>query len=347
MTQSRHTRRVTAALSAALLVGSLAACGGSADSASSSKTLKLAVQEPYSAFFFHVAQEEGYLAEAGLDGFEAKTFTTPPAMQTAVAQGAMDAGVQVLPALVAYNAEASTDAQLKMFDVYGVDGIYWAAASDSGLPEVQDGDWQSVVRSWKGKKVGVVALGGVLEQYVRYMAAEAGLNPDKDFEIIATGGGPAAVAALQQGLVDVAGGSSSILALVEGQDAGYPIMRITDGPEELQGVISSGFFASASQIEERPDYYEEIYDALEKARDFAADPANEEEVVSILTDSVGLEESVAQAVYDLDQGSGTYNGALDQATYEQSINALVTTKMLPPDAPGFDALVAADIVGSN
>lgn len=59
------------------------------------------------------------------------------------------------------------------------------------------------LRTIKGLTIGVTRPGALTDVQARYVVRQAGLDPDKDTRIVAIGGGPALVAALERGDVDL------------------------------------------------------------------------------------------------------------------------------------------------
>ncbi len=59
------------------------------------------------------------------------------------------------------------------------------------------------VKALRGLTIGMTRPGALTDVQARYVVRQAGLDPDKDTRIVAIGGGPALVAALERGDVDV------------------------------------------------------------------------------------------------------------------------------------------------
>lgn len=60
------------------------------------------------------------------------------------------------------------------------------------------------IKSLKGKKIGITSPGSLTDNTVRWTIKQAGLQAERDFQIIGTGGGAAMRAALETGQVDAA-----------------------------------------------------------------------------------------------------------------------------------------------
>jgi ABC-type nitrate/sulfonate/bicarbonate transport system substrate-binding protein len=292
----------------------------------------------------NVGVESGIFADAAISGVETRTFTAVPAMMTAVAKGQVDAGSLTFPPVWSYNTSSTGD-DLVAFSTFGSNLTAWYAREGSGLNTVEEaGGWEQVLKSWKGRTIGLPALGGQMDNELRYMLEKVGLNPDTDVEMVQVGGGPTAVAAVDKGLVDIVGGGTSVGGLLETQGKGYTVVPNGSGPEELVDTIASVYFASQSKIEEKEELFSNLADALEATRDYIADEGNRESVGAVLTDKVGLPANVAESVYEVDR-VGISKGALDQQAFDKTIEALVATNSLPGDKPSFEQLVATGVVG--
>jgi NitT/TauT family transport system substrate-binding protein len=74
----------------------------------------------------------------------------------------------------------------------GINTLYWRVFSTPDVKTVAD---------LKGKKIGVTAIGSQEDSVVRFILKERGLNPDRDFAVVAVGGAPTRLAALSKGVV--------------------------------------------------------------------------------------------------------------------------------------------------
>lgn len=72
----------------------------------------------------------------------------------------------------------------------------------SDLAKARELGWPESIRALRGKTVGVSVAGAQVDLTTRYLLMQAGLQPDKDVNVIAVGGGAPQVAALEQSRVD-------------------------------------------------------------------------------------------------------------------------------------------------
>ncbi|MFJ6567720.1 ABC transporter substrate-binding protein [Streptomyces sp. NPDC091292] len=181
----------------------LAACGGgSSGSASSdngsgkkSATVELAIASAVigpkeEVATYSVAKEEGYLADENLDVKTINTDGSVAAIQ-AVASGSAD----ITPA----DASAILAAREKGVPVVAVGGLVqnwpWRIAT---LP----GGKVASAQDLKGKKIGVISLASGSAPYARAFVQDAGLDPEKDVDLLPVGVGSQALSALESGKVD-------------------------------------------------------------------------------------------------------------------------------------------------
>lgn len=335
-------KRYVAGALAVLLAAGLTGCAGTQDQASTTekRPMTVGVFENYSAYLLFLGEDQGFFTDAGISALEPRLFTSVPAQMTAVAQGQINLGMQTVPALINYNS-AGGASQMQMFSSFGKNVISWSAKAGSGLPAAAEVGWQAAVREWKGKIIGVPALGGLVEKNLRYMLNQAGLAPD-DVDVVAVGGQQAAVQALRQGVVDIVGGGAAIHAPIDQSEVGYPVLRADEGPAELSDVISAAWFASKKQIADDPEFYAGIVKGIEKTREFIRDPKNRDASVAVLHRDVGLTKEEAEFVYDMDH-SRISESPVNRESFEKLTKTLKITGALAGAAPGYDDLVAADI----
>ncbi|MFI9491255.1 MULTISPECIES: ABC transporter substrate-binding protein [Streptomyces] len=183
-------------------LAALTACGGGASSESSSAgsgkgtaTVQLAIASAVigpkeEVATYAVAKEEGFLAEEKLDVKTINTDGSVAAVQ-AVASGSAD----ISPA----DASAILAAREKGVPVVAVGGLVqnwpWRIATlpGKGIKSAAD---------LKGKKIGVISLASGSAPYARAFAEDAGLDPQKDVDLLPVGVGSQALSALESGKVD-------------------------------------------------------------------------------------------------------------------------------------------------
>ncbi|NTI64849.1 ABC transporter substrate-binding protein [Agrobacterium rhizogenes] len=208
---------------------------------------------------FPVAESLGFYKEEGLE------VTTEN-----FAQG----GSKVLQALVA----GSTDVAVGFYDhtiqmqsqgkhVIG----FVQLARNSGLVLVgkNDTDFDPAKPvTIKGKSIGITAPGSSSDFFIRYYLQQHGLTED-DISIIGVGSGAAAVAALQQGKVDLLVNYDPAATIVVERGIGKILIdaRSDEGAKAVYGGIypTSVLYANQAYIEAHPEVIQKVTNATVKA----------------------------------------------------------------------------------
>lgn len=134
-----------------------------------------------------------------------------------------------------------------------------------GVAVKKDGAIKSVA-DLKGKIVGIVSLSSGGIPLLRSFAAGAGLDPDNDLTLIATGVGAPALTALQSGRVDALMYWSSALVGFRNADENIEVLR----DPNWQKLPDFTFSTSQKQMESDPKLVEGIARGVAKAMVFAA-----------------------------------------------------------------------------
>jgi NitT/TauT family transport system substrate-binding protein len=318
-------------------VGAGVATGGNAEAASTgaTETISAGVQQGYNLLPMLVAIRHGFFKKAGISDVKFNTFGSIPAMLAAVAQGQLDIGGQSIPPLVAYD-RATSGTKLKVVLAGTQGSIMWFAGPNTQLPAATAKDWKSAVRAWKGKKIGVPAPNGLIQLLTNRLLKDVGLSPsDVSYQVV--GVGPPAVAALQQGLVDVISGDPLTLALLKPQKLGYTVLSFPDGqgPADLVDTPTGVWFASDSTVSQDPARFTALVNGWVRARAFIADPKNKKDILDLLTRKVGLSAAEAQAVYPL--SVATYGKAkITRQIFDSMMASYIDAGIVPAPQPTYD-----------
>ncbi|WP_061938349.1 ABC transporter substrate-binding protein [Aureimonas sp. AU22] len=240
---------------------------------------------------FPVASSLGFYEEEGLD------VTTEN-----FAQG----GSKVLQALVAGSTDVAVgfydhtiQMQAQRKDVVGF--IQLARNSGLVLAGTNDTDFDPAKpETIKGKKVGITSPGSSSDFFVRYYLQQHGLG-ENDVSIIGVGSGAAAVAALQQGKIDLLVNYDPAATIVVERGIGKILIdaRSDQGAKEVYGGIypTSVLYANQSFIEENPEVIQKVTNATVKALHWMKAHTAEEIVEQLPPDFVtGDRETYVKAV---------------------------------------------------
>jgi ABC-type nitrate/sulfonate/bicarbonate transport system substrate-binding protein len=324
-----------------------AGCGGDDEAASSGSasggkvksTVTVGMQAPLIELPAMYGQQQGFFKQQGISSLKFVSFSQPPAMMAAVAKGQVDVGNQTLVVLNGYNATSGGD-KLKFFAPSNMTAFTWVANNEAGVTPASGSDWKQAVATWKGKTVGVAALGGILDAATRYTASQAGLEEGKDYEIRAAGVGAQAVGALKAGVVDVFAAEPFTAASIEAGKIGQTVLSVPDGegPPEFQGTFGGAYFAPETGLTENAATYRAFAAALEDSRKAFVDPANKAEVVRTIASTLQVDPALAEAYYP--SAVKIFDADLSEETVARTADVGVEVGLVKEPAPGYDDLVA-------
>jgi ABC-type nitrate/sulfonate/bicarbonate transport system substrate-binding protein len=313
--------------------------GGAAGGAEVKSSISIGVQTPLTELPVLMAEQKGYFEEHGISDVELVNFSQPPAMMAAVAKGQVDLGNQTVPVVAGYNAGSSGDKLRFLAPSSGV-SLTWIGSNDAGVPPATETDYKQSVSAWRGKTIGAPALGGQLDVLTRYVATQAGLEEGTDYEMRATGAGAQAIAALKAGVVDMLAAEPFSAAAIETANLGQRVLDVEagQGPPELQDTVGSAYFAPDGAIAENDATYAAFTAALEQGRKAMFDPANEEAAVSLITDTLKVDDAVAQAYYD--NGLQIFDTELSAEMVDATVEAFAKAGLIEAPSPSSEELLA-------
>ncbi|RUV67675.1 MULTISPECIES: ABC transporter substrate-binding protein [unclassified Mesorhizobium] len=136
----------------------------------------------------------------------------------------------------------------------------------------------------KGAKIGITSPGSSSDFFVRYYLQRNGLSAD-DVSLIGVGSGSAAVAALEQGKVDLLVNYDPAATFIEAKGVGKILIdaRSDDGAKEIYGGIypTSVLYATQDYIDANPETVQKVTNATVKALEWM-DSHSAEEIVEKL-----------------------------------------------------------------
>ncbi|WP_086995797.1 ABC transporter substrate-binding protein [Rhizobium sullae] len=120
----------------------------------------------------------------------------------------------------------------------------------------------------KGAKIGITAPGSSSDFFVRYYLQRNNLSAE-DISLIGVGSGAAAVAALEQGKVDLLVNYDPAATFIEAKGVGKILIdaRSDEGAKEIYGGIypTSVLYATQAYIDENPETIQKVTNATVKA----------------------------------------------------------------------------------
>jgi NitT/TauT family transport system substrate-binding protein len=151
-------------------------------------------------------------------------------------------------------------------------------------------EFQSV-RELGGRTLGIESHGASSDVVARMMIKHFGIDPEKEMKIVALGSDQARLAALKEGLVDVA--VISPPADAEGKRMGFNVLSRA---YELFKFPFVGLGVNAKTIQEKPDQVKRTLKALIKANRYIRQ--NREGSIQVLTEWARVEPDLATVTYD-------------------------------------------------
>lgn len=301
-------------------------------SATGGQTFTLGLQEVYSVMPALVAQDQGFLQKHGISELKTVAFTSLPAFATALAKGEIDAGLQTPSLIQSYNATTS-GSKLAFIAPGQAFNISWLARKGAGVPAATTSNWQSTVKAWRGKKIGVSATGGITELVTNYLVEQVGLKPS-EVTITAVAPGAPQVAAMKAGVVDLTVGDSFGTQVAIAAGAGTDVLDtgLGQGPSTWQGILESGYISSRATIEQHRTLLTGFAAALNEAREFIASSSNEAAVEQSIVKHTEVSAAIAKTLYPF---AHEFTVPLTPEVYEKTVKALVAAKVLKSPAPSY------------
>ncbi len=183
------------------------------------------------------------------------------------------------------------------------------------------------VKELKGKTLGIGNFGGTDDVAARLMLKHSGIDPEKDMKVMALGPDRARLAALKQGLVDVA--SAAPPADSEGKKMGFNVLARA---YELFRFPFIGLGTTDRKIKEKPNEVKRVVKALIKANRFIRE--NKEGAVQVLVEWGRVEREHAEASYDATVKVFSPTGAIPEdglrLVIEQAKGELKITREVSP-----------------
>jgi NitT/TauT family transport system substrate-binding protein len=294
--EKRRPWRSTAAVLVALLamlVLALGACGGDDDESSAGgdaggtgpekTTLKVGILKIADVYPLWVAQQQGYLKEAGFDKVEVVEMAGGAAIQPAIQSGQLDLGWS--------NVVSVVIGQPRNFDFKFFDGGTWIGpgAERNQVILVKKNSPIRNVKQLEGKRYGVNTLGNIAEASFRAYLDQQGVDLDK-VKIVELGT-PLTVPPLAQGRVDAV--SANEPAVTIGLQTGG-VRILAENPYSALGkeVFLAGWMSNAKFLEENPRTVQAFSQAIDKAVKWSEDEQNKEAFNQLLAQRTGLAPNV-------------------------------------------------------
>jgi NitT/TauT family transport system substrate-binding protein len=228
----------------------------------------------------YVAEAKGFFAKQGLD-VSLVYFRSGAETTTAVVSGSCEFG-----ALATEHVTQVRDQGLRVKAIVAnlTDSPFAVVVrKEVPLPSAGQG-YPNVIRDLKGLKLGITGRGASTDFTLRYLLKDAGLDPDKDVTIIATGGLDTSLAAFVKGDIQGYIAFEPLQSqLVHGLAIAKPVLDIRkgEGPKLLQDYAYNSMVAREDYLDANPETARRMVAAVLETHRFLADPKNFDETVKI------------------------------------------------------------------
>ena len=243
--------------------------------------VKIAVLRAAFVYFTpYVAEGKGFFSQHGLDA-QLIYFRSGAETTTAVVSGSTEFGALATEHVTQVREQGL---RLKAIVANLTDSPFTLIVrKEVELPNAARG-YPHVVRDLKGLKLGVTGRGASTDFTLRFLVKEAGLDPDKDVTIIATGGVATSMAALQKGDIQGYLGFEPIQSqAIHGLGIAKPVIDIRkgEGPRVFQEYAYNSMVAKEEYLDANPETARRMVAAVLDTHRFLADPKNFEETVKV------------------------------------------------------------------
>jgi NitT/TauT family transport system substrate-binding protein len=289
-------------------------------SAATSKIRVMVYNGAYTSLTAHVAQDVGFYQKNGLDA-ELVTVASGPAGVAAMLGGSIDFAEPPADQVI-LNVLKGTDVKIVVGNE--VRNFYsLIAANKKSLPNAAKG-YPDVVRDFKGKTIGVNALGATTHLMMNAMLKDVGLSPT-DVTYLAVGSSATALAAWQSGRVDIEVAFTPFPEIVKQLGIGEAVLDLSkgEGPETLQklGGAFEGFVATGAFIAANKATVDNFIKSHVEAIAWMKDPANRGKLVDL------IQKYVAVSIIPEDSRAATIDRMID--AYSGYLGSTVDPAAIP------------------
>ncbi|QIB67969.1 ABC transporter substrate-binding protein [Aminipila butyrica] len=320
MKKGNIKRRWLSALLICALLFTAVGCAGTAGGKTSSKKsdlidFSIGYLPSTGHLLYFVAKDKGFFEEEGLNA-DLVLFAENNSMLTALENKKLQAGALGSTNSIQYISQGH---KVTIFGGAMTEGHALVVKKEvvEGLGDKAD------LSALKGKRI-ADTFGGTADVVFRQGLIDAGLDPEKDVELVSAESGAAAFAALKNDEIDGAILFTPFRKLAE--DAGYKILSYSGEVEGFGHHPCCRQVAETAELEKNPDTYVKFLRALIKAYKFYQE--NEEETVDIIANYVDIDKDILKA-----ETYGKYissNPDPDRASTVTFYDAMVNLKYVEP-----------------
>lgn len=206
------------------------------------------------------------------------------------------------------------------------------------------GAYPKMLTDLKGLRIGISSPAASTDLTIRYLLQEAGLNPQRDVQIVPAGAPSTQVAALKNGLIDATIAFEPIQTeAVHGEKIARPILDIEgrQGPEIFREYAYNGIFTTQAVLDTKPDIARRFVRAVVEAEEAINDPARLDAVTGVAVKNMGMDAALLRLF--LQNYHAIFAPVATRKAIENVNAFLLAQKSIPAPVP-FATLVASDFM---
>jgi NitT/TauT family transport system substrate-binding protein len=207
------------------------------------------------------------------------------------------------------------------------------------------GPWQDRLRDLKGLRIGITTPGASTDQTLRFLLAQAGLDPQKDVRIVPVGAVQTMIAGLKNGLVDANMAVEPVQSeAVLGQKIARTILDIQggEGPDMFHDYAYNGMFARGAYLKAHAETARGIVAAIVEAEEIINDPARRETALAVAVRNMRGLDPALLAGY-LERYHGIFAPVATPRAIANVNQVLLGTKQIEAPVP-YEGIVAQDFM---
>lgn len=344
--------RTAGAMAVVLAVSALAACGTSDEptpsgtsgstAAADHKIVAAVTPGAFGMVPLNVALEKGFMKTRGVTVEQVQV--TGATLVSSLLGG--DVNVALTAPLVVFPANAKGAGLIQVAGNMNKQDYVPILSSkvkfDPNLP------YPESAKVLKGLRLGITGLGGATHVVFQQMMRDAGLDPAKDATFVAVGGAAASVTAFMENQVDALMAFSPVTSLLDEQKFPYtPLVKLNEGqgPAYLTDYVTAGYFSSGKWVDKNKGAAVAFCSALKDADTWMHEPANLDELVSIVTKKMQMKEPVARRA--LATALGSLSASMTEKGFNSSLDLAKRAGTPVPDESFADSVFAPCLAAVN
>ena len=264
-------------------------------SVSGAEKIKISVSAPSTTFApLYYARAAGYFAEEGLD-VDIVVVPGAGALQALIARDvhfAMTPGTQQL---VAYERGQRLLSVMSILTRNSLNVVmHKDVARERGITEKSP--LADKIRALKGLRMASLATGALAYQVMVHYLLKAGLDPQKDVQIVALGAAPSLLLALERHQIDVFATGTPVPEAAAARGIGVMLVDNSAGEDpDFAEFMMDVLIVPPETVKQRPDLVRKVVRALLKSNAWLLDHPAEEALSAMKPVLSGLDDAVIVA----------------------------------------------------